>query len=89
MGRCNLLSVDWIKLITNDQFLVNEDYYLGRIRGQIKDGEVNMTHVKDRYIRWIMERMNFGVHAIGKAAYPEGVLENRNMLTLLPSIRGR
>lgn len=75
MGRCNLLSVDWIKLITNDQFLVNEDYYLGRIRGQIKDGEVNMTHVKDRYIRWIMERMNFGVHAIGKAAYPEGVLE--------------
>jgi hypothetical protein len=67
MGRYNLLSASWINLITNDQFLVDEDYYLG-VRGQIvKDGgEVDMTHVKDRYIKWIMERMNFGVHAIGK-----------------------
>ena len=76
MGRYNLLSASWIKLITNDQFLVNEDYYLGA-RGQIvKDGgQVDMTHVKDRYIKWIMERMNFGVHAIGKATFPEGSLD--------------
>ena len=70
-GRYHLLSDSWIKLMTNDQFLVDEAYD----KSIDRRGQVRMIHIKDRYIKWIMERMNFGVHAIGKAAYPEGYLD--------------
>ena len=58
MGRYNLLSQSWVDLQGHDTFIE-------------KTGDVKMIHLKDRFIKWIMERMHFGVHTIGKATFPD------------------
>ena len=58
MGRYDLLSRSWVDLQGEDTFIE-------------KTGDVKMIHLKDRFIKWIMERMHFGVHTIGKATFPD------------------